>query len=65
MSVECFLLVVSVEYWKLVDSDNWFESDIDLIIKIDSNLMVESILRIESTLRINSTLSIDSTDLLI
>ena len=27
VSVECFTLVVSMEYWKLVESENWFESD--------------------------------------
>ena len=51
VSVEYFLLVVSVESWKLVKSETWFESDIDLTIKIDSNLRVESILRIDSTPR--------------
>ena len=65
MSVECIPFVVSVESWKLVKLENWFELDIDSTIKIDSNLRVESILRINSTPRIDSTLRIDLTDLLI
>ena len=65
MSVECFTLVVSVESWKLVELETWFESDIDSTIKIDSNIRVESILRIDLTPWIDSTLRIDLTDLLI
>ena len=53
MSVECFPVVVSVESWKLVESEIWFELDIDSTIKIDSNLRVESILRIDQLPRLN------------